>query len=344
MTKDKEEKVVADRDTNIDDINVTINEVKKDKKNNVSYLFLSRFLKRLKEDKLYFISFIITLLFIFMFSIGKVRQAEGIYSNVKNEIEENNVTPSVDATLNEKDTIEEIDVTNYVGIYSKVVMMNSPVVLNDTCSITNYKLVYQIKKDKSITKYLVSDCVGTIKIWNDTLAYVTNSGARYISANNINYLFSGSALKEVDGETYKIDEDITSIKEKNKFFEGNVYFYNNDIVFRTNNNLFLVRNSDIVYDLSKNYPNNGGDLKQRIYESASDNQFNFIVFNNNEGKNCYTEDEVNDGEFIDGENYKILKIKYNFSTKTFDEAEEIVTRKKSDFCSLYKEDLELLKK
>lgn len=303
------------------------------------------FIDRLKHDKLYLFSFIVTLIFIGFFSISKLKQTEGYYDKKNdNNVVDNNVTPTVDTDLNkEEDNSVELDVLDYVGIYSREVIMSSPVVLDNTCSVTSYKVVYQIKKDKSITKYLINDCVGTIKIWSDKLRYVSSGGARYISANGINYLFSNTNMKEVDGEAYKIDDDISMLKENKKIKNTEVYFKNNNIIFMTNKDLILVKGNLINYQLSNNYTSNGGNLEKIVYKSDIENQFNFIIFDSNAKKECFTIDEISDASFKDGINYKIYTIKYNENEEVFGNPKEILVRDKSAGCDLYKEDLELLK-
>lgn len=335
-----------------DEINKELLKEKKEKekkqKSNVTYLFFRAFICKLKEDKIYFFSFLVTLVFLGLFSFHKLQETEGYYDKKKDTVSsENNVTPSVDVDLNKtganSSSADELDVSDYVGIYSREVVMSSPVVLSDTCSISSYKIIYQIKKDKTITKYLVNDCVGTLKIWSDTLRYVSNGGARYISSHSINYLFSATNMKEVDGETYKIDDEISTIKVNQKMQNVDITFYDSNIVFATNDDLFLVKGNTILYQLKEHYMNKGDQVEKFVYKSATKNVYKFIVFSDDDGKTCYTTSEIEDESFTDGVSYKIYSIKYNSETGAFDTEKEIVSRMKSAGCDVYEEDLEVLK-
>lgn len=323
------------------------NKEKENKKNkNATYLFFTFFIKRLKEDKLYLFSFLVTIAFFSIFSIKKLEETEGYYDRKhENSPQENAVIPTINdktesSTKGETTITDDLDITDYVGIYSREIVLTSPLVLNDVCSINDYMILYQIKKDKTITKYLKNDCLGTIKIWSDSLKYVSSSGARYISANNINFLFSNNNMKEVDGETYKID-DLNAIKENRKNKEIETYFYDNNIALMTKKDLVLLKGANISYKLSEKFSLND-NIEQLVYKASNKNQFNFIVFQE-KNKTCYSDEEIKKSDFNDEENYKIYTIRYDSSTELFSEEKEIVSRKKSDGCEKYNEDLEYLK-
>lgn len=375
MTRKKETKKIED---NLDEVNIVEQKIEKDeelsiaeiadiqdeinkellkskkvketKKNqNATYLFFTFFIKRLKEDKLYLFSFLITIAFLSVFSVKKLQETEGYYDRKQGSSNnESAIRPTVNSNINnssEKNNniiTDELDIGDYIGIYSREVILNSPLVLSSTCSITDYKIVYQIKKDKTITKYLMNDCLGTIKMWSDTLRFVSSSGARYISANNLNFLFSTSNMKEVDGETYKIDDEVSVIKENKKEKNIETFFFDNSIVLMSNSDLVLLKGSNISYQLSSKYKLNNV-IEQIVYKSSNKNQFNFIVFADEEGKTCYSEDEISNENFSDSENYKIYTIKYDTETELFGIEKEIISRKKSDGCENYNDDFEALK-
>ena len=250
----------------------------------------------------------------------------------------------------------EVDVSDYIGIYSREVKLTEPITLNETCKIESYKFLYQVKKDKTITKYFMNDCAGTIKMWSDKASYVSSGGAKYISANKISYLFSPTSMKEVDGETYNIDNSITTIKE-NTNKDNEVYFYDDNIVIKDKTNLVLLKGNTVLYNLNSNYiafgninnytrldftitANNGGNVETRVYKAGATNQFNFIVFSNNDSKNnCYTEFNEDDEDSLV---YTIYSIKYNTSSNNFDEAKKILSRNKSEKCDNYEDDLKNL--
>ncbi len=320
-----------------------IKKEKNEETTNRTYLFFRAFFTNLKENKLYFLSLVVTIFTIVMFSVTKVQEAEGLYNNENKTSPNTPATPVVDTnpSKTEKTPIdEEVDVSDYIGIYSREVKLSTALSLSDTCQIESYKLVYQVKKDKTITKYLVNDCLGTIKMWSSKAGYVTSGGAKYISANKINYLFSPTSMKEVDGETYSSDSTITTIKEKKNSSDITTYFYNDNIVIQSKTNLALIKGNTINFNLNDTYPNNGGNLEKRVYKAGATNQFNFIVFNNNDQENnCYTEYTESEEDSLV---YTIYSIKYNTTSNAFAEANKIVSRNKSDKCANYEDDLKLL--
>ena len=322
----------------------------KKKKQNPSYLFLTFFIKRLKEDKLYLFSFLVTIAFFSIFSVKKLQETEGYYDRKKGTNTEEKITTPTSNDNQPKEPVketpitDELDITDYIGIYSREVTLSSPLVMSATCNITDYKIVYQIKKDKSIAKYFINDCLGTIKMWDDTLKYVSSSGARYISANSINFLFSTTNMKEVDGETYKIDEEMTQLRENKKDKTVTPIFYENNIILMSKSELVLLKGANITYQLSKEYKLQDV-VEEIVYKSnENDNQFNFIVYDEADSKKCYTEEESKSSKFVDADNYKIYSIQYDNNIGNFTPAEEKISRKKSDGCELFQSDLESLKK
>ncbi|HAB66396.1 MAG TPA: hypothetical protein DCE23_03415 [Firmicutes bacterium] len=326
----------------IDVICVEEQKPKTKKKNNTTYQLFKHFATRLKEDKLYFFSFIVTIVSLLIFSLTTLKDTEGYYDR-KNSNIDSTVTVPADPTLKNPAADEtpaksdDIDVSDYVGIYSREVTLSEPLKLG-TCEVRSYKYVYKIKEDKTITKYLMNDCIGTIKIWSDKLTYISTGGARYISANKINFLFSASSMKEVDAETYKIDEDIDLIKENNKIPNLETYFYSNSIILNTGKDLILIKGNTIFYQLSKKYNTDIKILDKTVYKSSKDNLFRFIAYDNkDELSRCYDETDLND---IDKKDlYKIYSIKYNEEDISFDKEKEIVSRSTTDGCQTLNEDL-----
>lgn len=324
-------------------------EKKKEKEieNNPTYIFFTFFLKRLKEDKLYLFSFIVTIIFVSIFSYTKLKATEGYYDK-KNDVSsvDNTVIPTVNEDLNQSSKNDdkkkdELDITDYVGIYSKEYKFDEGISL-DGIVVNSYKLVYQIKKDKTITKYFMNDSIGTIKIWDGKLDYVSSGGARYISANNVNFLFSSSSMKEVDGETFKIDDTINSLKENNLNTGVQISFLDDNVVLMSKNNLVSVKSGSINYQLSSKYSIKSDILEQNVYNSST-NVFKFIVFEENSDKKCYSLEEIEDKNFKDSKLYTIYSIKYNEDTQIFDDEKEEISRNKSAGCDVFLEDLETLK-
>lgn len=87
----KEEIIVNKKSGAVENNEIVNEEVSKKKKSiNKTDFFLTIFIKRLKEDKLYLISFIIIIMTVLMFSIYKVSESDGIF-NSTNEIVENKI-------------------------------------------------------------------------------------------------------------------------------------------------------------------------------------------------------------------------------------------------------------
>lgn len=299
------------------------------KKSNPYFLFLSFVVNKMKEDKLYFLSFVVTLAFVLVSSIYNISKAEGIYKDdKKEEVKSTEVVSEVED--------EVLDIKGYIGIYSKEIILDEPLEVSETCFVDAYKIAYQIKKDKSIAKYFVNDCIGTVEIWKDKLGYVSAGGARYISANNVNYLFAATSMKEVDGDTFKIDDDLSTLKTNIKLKDSNVYFEGKGIILMTKNNLYLF-NGEVGTNVLSDYQSNGGNLDRLVYKSDTKRQFNFIVFSNEEKVNCYT--SVDGVSVVDGLLYKIYTIKFNSDTTSFNKPKEIVSRNKSALCDVFEEDM-----
>lgn len=334
IEKVSEEFTLVQEEINKDLLN---NNNKQKEKNKTYVLFVSLF-RNLRENKLYFLSFVITVFSIFLFSIIKVQEAEGIYNKHNLEVDKSNVPVSKEEN-NTNVVVDEIDVSDYIGIYSKEFVLTTPITVSETCKVDSYKLVYQVKKDKTITKYLYNSCIGTIQIWSDKVGYISSGGARYISANKVNYLFSPTSMKEVDGETYSTDNTISSLKNNKKVKNVDFYFYGDNIVIRTDTNLLHLKGSNINYNLQDKFTNNGGNLKKIVYKAGASNQFNFIIFSNGDDNTCYSN---YDASTEDSLVYKIYSIKYDSENNSFNTEKELVARYKSDKCENYETDLKIL--
>ncbi len=202
--------------------------------------------------------------------------------------------------------------------------------------MTSYKLIYKIESNKKITKYFQSDCLGTIEMYSSTLSYYNNGGARYIGTEVNNFIFGTNSMKEVDGETYKIDEGINKISERLIDKNIEIYFPDNTIILVTNDNILSIKESLISFRIPEDYNNNGGGLTKRFYGNKN-YTFRFIVYNNNENISCYDNEESEDLL------YTIYQVTYNKDDKEFGSIKQIVTRTKNAGCNIYKEDLETLK-
>lgn len=309
--------------------------IEKNKKENFYRRLFDVFLKKLKEDKLYMFSFVVTVLFLVLFSFYNIYEAEGIYNVEKKKEEKVKVV----------DVTDELDISDYVGYYSKSYSLDRDVLYNESCSFDSYKIVYRIKSDNKILKYFVNDCVGNVLISSDDLSYLDSNGVKYVNANGRNYLFSATGMREVDGESYSLDESIKSLKHDQKYGSSSISFVNDDIIVSSIDNLYLLNKNKVTYMLSDDYILNTIFIKQSVYVSNEDDlTYKFIVFDKDIDAACYEEDSISSDSFIDGKSYTIYSISYNKETNSFDKVKEVLSRNKSDGCSVFDNDLDSLKK
>lgn len=304
------------------------------KDNFYARLFRAFFVK-MKSDKLYMLSFIITVLFLGAFSLYNIYESEGLYKVSKKEEEKIDVV----------DVTDELDISDYVGYYSKEYSLNRDIYYNESCSFDSYKIVYRIKSDNKILKYFVNDCVGTVLISSDSLSYLDDGSAKYVNANGRNYLFSATGMREIDGESYLIDKTIKSLKHDQNYGSSSVNFVNDDIIVSSVDNLYLIKKNKVDYVLSDDYILNTIFLDKSVYSSVEEDlTFKFIVFNKDLEFACYEEDYLISDSFVDGPSYTIYSISYNEKNGSFDKVKEIVSRTKSSGCIVFNSDLESLKK
>jgi len=306
---------------------------KKEKRVSSAYLFGKAFGEKLRTDKLFLLSFFVTLVFLCFLCYKTLRDSKSSYPGFIN-----NIIPSKEETKKDDNSNvivdETLDIRDYVGIYSRDVELASNVVLSDTCSFKDYKYIYQIKKDKTINKFLYNDCLGVIKVWSDKLDYVSSGGTKYIGTQSIHFLFSGTSMKEVDGDTYRLDENISTLKENVLINNLKVYIKDNNVVFMNSNKLIIMKNSSVLFDYNT-LGNNGGNLNRLVYR-IDENNYKFIVFSNKENMNCYDKDSSLDVV------YKIYAITYDKEKQAFNDPKELVSRTHNDGCANWKDDLALL--
>ena len=297
------------------------------KKKNYKILVLDSFIKRLKEDKLYLISFIITILAITIFSSNKVRDANGMFNSNKNN---NEVKEEVNEKIDEK-----LDVTNYVGTYVKSIKLEKSFAYEDNCEITKYDLVYQIKSDNSINKYFNSECTGNVLIDSDTLGYVMALNTKNIGTTSNIYLFNNNKLNEIDGYTYtknnkyEIDEDINSLSSTN------LIFHRDKFIIYGANYLYFINGEEIETEIV----NSNSLLSKSIFRVGTTSDFKYIVYDKEETTTCYVPSLVIEVGFEDKESYSIYSISYDESISSFTEPKREVVRKRSDTCDTLNDDL-----
>ena len=313
---------------------------KKTFKNSSFGRFLKDFFIKLSHEKLYLFSFILTIFFVGMFFNKFTSESEGFFQRLEHYKvnSDNKVEPTIDAGINGDKNSDVLDVSSNVGVYSREISLPEAVEVADSCSISSYKVLYKINKDKSIYKYFYNDCIGTIRIWNDTLKYNITNSARYISANGINYLFSNTGIKEVDGETYRLDEELANIKE-NKILNGvQILFVDSNVLFVNDKRLLIIKGNSVVLDTMKDYKSNGGSLDRLVYNSKKENTYNFIVFTNEEALNCYENPDQSDDKKV----YSIYSITYDKEKALFEKPQLLVERKVNEGCKNWNEDYKLL--
>lgn len=289
------------------------------------------FIELITKNRLYVICLVITVLYVGSSFYVKIT-TEVTNIKVASNVEDQTAEP-----ISKEQLEEQINIEPYIGIYSREITLASTINI-ENCEMSSYKLIYQINKDKSINKYFQTTCLGTIKMYSETLAYYNEGGARYIGIQKENFIFGTSSMKELDGETYKIDESINNIKEtlSNKTYQ--ISFNDDHILLQSKDNLIYIKESLIDINLSNEYKSNGGSLEQRLYKSQNNNDiYKLIVFNNNEKQSCYQSSDSNET------NYIIYEIKYDKSNDTYSNINQIQSRTKQDGCSTYEEDLKTIK-
>lgn len=294
------------------------------------------FLKRCLSDKLYIICFTITILFFLIIASNKIQRNNTTSVNAPKDAAVKEIAP-----INNGEEIIELDISDYVGVYSRTITMNKPIYINAFCTIESYKYIYQIKSDKTINKYYYNSCIGSILIKSDKLNYVTYSGSRYIGTEEMNFAFEPNILKEVDGYIYKIDEDIVVIKEDKRLDDVNLDFYADNIVITTKNNLYLVQEKDLKYELNDEYLNTFYPIDKTVYKSNIKYQYNFITYKEESNDYCYTFTEENENTKNDIV-YYIYSVRYDVNTNKFMDIKEVIARTKEESCSNYNKDLNLL--
>ena len=115
---------------------------------------------------------------------------------------------------------DKLDVTNYVGYYVKSYKLNKKIKYDNTCEFTNYDLVYEIKKDNTINRYMVNECVGTVLIYSDKLGYVKNEKTRNIGTKSYIYVFNNNKL------TQPATKALTTVKSESHTHKSRTFLNN----------------------------------------------------------------------------------------------------------------------
>ena len=275
--------------------------MKKENKKNVN-----PFIAKFRDNKLYLISFIITLCVLSYLMFFIMKHSDGI------------ITKRNKKQLEIIENIKKAKKAND-GYYTHNVTLNKKVDIG-TCTIDSYSYIFEVKEG-IFTRYFSNNCLGVVKLGEET------------NINVVDYSFTTNNI------TYNKDASITSLIESNNS-SVSLYFYTDSIVMLSDVDLVLINNNKVSYINSENYINDGGNLSKRYYESENDDTFNFIVFYNKEEVPCY-----NDLSSINGKDklYDIYQIHYNNALGKFDSPKLMVSRINEDYCLNYENDIDILK-
>ncbi len=265
------------------------------------------FFQKLSENKLYLISFIIT-----VFVLGY-----GLYRGLKSS--DGLITKWNKEQLQMIEKIKQAKAAND-GYYSHNITLNEKIDIG-TCSVDSYDYIYEVK-DGEFTKYFSNNCLGVVKLGEE----------QNISVSDFSFT--------VDNFVYDKDTSITSLVENNNS-SVSLYFYPNSIIMMSDDNLILLNNNKVAYVSDKKFKNNGGNISKRYFESNKyEDTFNYIIFYNGEDVPCYdTVEKSQDNDKL----YEIYQIHYNSSFNKFDEPKVLISRTKGEYCLNFENDINILK-
>ncbi len=293
------------------------------KRKSYKVLILSSFLQKLKEDKLYFICFVITILAFVIFSTNKVQKADGVFVDNKDKV--------VDKVTNKLDE-DKLDVSKYVGYYVKSFKLDSSIKYGE-CLISEYDYVYVINKDNGIAKYMHSNCTGAVLIHKDVLGYVNSENTRNIGSKRHIYMFKDSKLTELDGFTYVKRSDY-KLNEEIKIDNVNVSFYNDKFILEGLKELYLVNGKSVETKIEFH-----SLLSKGVFKTSSG--YEYFVYNIDETLNCYVPSMIAAVDFEDKDAYIVYSVTFDSENLSFSEPVIKNVRKRSDGCDVLNDDLAL---
>ena len=324
--QEKDKSVKSAEETKIVDIKA---ESKSKKKEYRSFIF-NVFAKKLREDKLYAICFIITLIALGTFSLMKVRQADGVFTKSDDGVE--TIT-----SKEENDKLDEaLDVSEYVGFYVKNFKLNKKVSYGSECSFNSYEFIYEVKEDNTINKYISSDCMGTLLVSSDTLSYVKTQNTKNIGTKYDVFVFDSTKLTEVNGYTYKMNKKYKL--ETSDDTVSNLVFYDDKFVIMNLNSLYLINGKEVENEVV-----NSSLLAKSIYRSSKNkNTYRYIVYEKDMTDTCYDNAVISSPNFEDSKLYSVYSITFDLDEMTFGEPKLEYTRNKSAGCDSLNKDLTAL--
>ena len=262
------------------------------------------FFGELRHNKLYLLSFLITVAFFGACIVNDVIKSEGMITKQRNA---NKILKQVKKKSSNSKT------TNNDGVY-KTNMTLSRTISIGACDINEYSFLIEVKNNK-YTKYFSNSCIGTVLMNN-----ITDN----ISIKNKSF--------KLDNYTYNKDDSI-DLKETKSNIEVNIY--KDNILLLGDDNLIVLNNDSIIYTSSDIYQNNGGKLTKRYY--SNNNTYKFIVFENNIEEDCSTVSSKDNNKV-----YTIYSITYDVYNNKLGDPVELVSRYNNDLCNYYEEDMKLL--
>lgn len=262
------------------------------------------FFGELRHNKLYLLTFLITIFFIGSCVIKDINKSEGMITKQRNA---NKVLKQV----NKKTTTTNKNSND--GIYKTNLTLSRSISIG-ACDINEYSYLIEVKNNKN-TKYFSNDCIGTVLMGN-----VTDK----ITIKNKSFT--------LDNNTYNKD-DTVDLKITKSNIDINIY--DDNILLLGDDNLVLLNNDSILYTSTDIYQNNGGKLTKRYYKK--DNTYKFIIFENGLEEDCpATYDKTNN------KIYTIYSITYDTYANKLGDPVELVSRYNNDLCNYYEEDMRLL--
>lgn len=296
------------------------------KRKSFRLLILSSFIQRLKEDKLYLLCFIITILTFSVYSSIKVQESEGAFTKKSETVVEKGDT-------NEVSNDEKLDVTSLVGIYIKSYKLDKKFKYGDSCEVSGYDFVYEIKKDNSINHYIVNDCFGTVLLSSDMLGYINGGNVRNIGSKKAIYVFNNNKLSEIDGLTYVKNDKYKLGTEITKLVNSKLTFYGDKFIVLNDNDLYLINGNKIDFELIPKTL-----LTKSIYK-IDKNTYKYFVYNDEETEVCYEDINLAEVGFEDKEIYSIYSIMFDEAALSFKDSVLETTRNRSDTCEILDTDI-----
>lgn len=309
------------------DINNDVLDIKKDMPKRKSYkvLILSSFIQRLKEDKLYLLCFIITVFAFSVFSSTRVKEGEGAFTKNEDKVVERNETNKVDSS-------NLFDVSGFVGVYVKSYKLDKKIKYGESCEVSGYDFVYEVKSDNSIMRYIVNECFGTVLLNSDMLGYVNSGNVRNIGSKRAIYVFNNNKLIEIDGLTYVKDDKYKFDSNKTNLINTGLTFYGDKFIVLNNNELYLINGKNVEYELVPKTL-----LAKSIYKT-NNNTYKYFVYKDEETEVCYEDIQIVEVGFEDKDIYSIYSLEFDEVNLTFKDSMLEYTRKRSDTCQILNDD------